>query len=111
MEDTDELRWRKARRSSGNGAECVEVGTTAAGRAAGIRDSKSPERGHLAVTPEMLGALLDAVKVGQLDLPLGVGGMASAMEVMSPHPSSRCSVTGSSRGMNGASSNEGGESE
>jgi hypothetical protein len=27
---------------------CVEVGTTANGRAAGIRGSKSPERGHLA---------------------------------------------------------------
>jgi len=60
MEDTDNgLRWRKARRSAAENG-CVEVGT-ANGRAAGIRDSKSPERGHLAVTPAMLGALLASV--------------------------------------------------
>jgi hypothetical protein len=69
MATTDhELRWRKASRSAGNGGGCVEVGTTAAGRVAGIRDSKSPERGHLAVTPAMLGALLEDVKAGELDL-------------------------------------------
>jgi hypothetical protein len=62
------LIWRKARASGSNGGNCVEVGTTAAGRAAGIRDSKSPERGHLTVTPAMLGTLLDDVKAGQLDL-------------------------------------------
>jgi hypothetical protein len=66
--DTD-LTWRKASRSAGNGGACVEVGTTAAGRAAGIRDSKSPEHGHLAVTPETLGALLASVKRGELELP------------------------------------------
>jgi hypothetical protein len=72
MEATDDgLRWRKARASSAENG-CVEVGTLG-GHAAGIRDSKSPERGHLAVTPEMLGALLGAVKAGQLDLRLGVG--------------------------------------
>jgi hypothetical protein len=63
----DNLTWRKARASASNGG-CVEVGT-AAGRAAGIRDSKSPERGHLAVTPAMLGELLGDVKRGELDLP------------------------------------------
>ena len=67
MEGTD-LTWRKASKSSNGGAECVEVGTTAAGHAAGIRDSKSPERGHLAVTPTTLGALLARVKRGELDL-------------------------------------------
>jgi hypothetical protein len=46
----------------------VEVGTTAAGEVAGIRDSKSPERGHLAVTPVMLRALLASVERGELDL-------------------------------------------
>jgi hypothetical protein len=64
----DIVNWRKARASASNG-DCVEIGTTAAGRAAGIRDSKSPERGHLVVTPEVLGALLGAVKRGGLDLP------------------------------------------
>jgi Domain of unknown function (DUF397) len=61
------LIWRKASKSSVSG-DCVEVGT-AARRAAGIRDSKSPERGHLAVTPAMLGALLEDAKAGELDLP------------------------------------------
>jgi hypothetical protein len=64
------LMWRKARMSSGNGGNCVEVGTTANGRAAGIRDSKSPERGHLAVTPTVLGALLASVRAGELDMHL-----------------------------------------
>jgi hypothetical protein len=62
------IRWVKASRSAAQG-DCVEVGTTPAGGAAGIRDSKSPERGHLAVTPDKLGALLADVKAGRLDLP------------------------------------------
>ena len=61
------LIWRKASKSAVNG-DCVEVGATAAGRAAGIRDSKSPEGGHLAVTPDAFRALLTAVKRGDLDL-------------------------------------------
>jgi hypothetical protein len=68
MEETD-LIWRKASKSSNGGANCVEVGTTSAGRVAGIRDSKAPERGHLVVTPAMLGSLLDSLKRGELDLP------------------------------------------
>jgi hypothetical protein len=44
------------------------VGTTAAGTVAGIRDSKRPEAGHLAVTPEVFAVFLGAVKAGQLDL-------------------------------------------
>jgi hypothetical protein len=35
---------------------------------AGIRDSKSPERGHLAVTPVVLAAFMTSVKAGRLDL-------------------------------------------
>jgi Domain of unknown function (DUF397) len=62
--ETTDLRWRKARASAAEN-DCVEVGT-AAGRAAAIRDSKSPERGHLDVTPEMLGALLAEIKAGRL---------------------------------------------
>lgn len=70
MEDTSKLTltWRKAR-ASGNGGQCVEIGTTSAGQCAGIRDSKSPERGHLSVSPASLAALLGAVKAGRLDLP------------------------------------------
>ncbi|HXL92539.1 MAG TPA: DUF397 domain-containing protein [Streptosporangiaceae bacterium] len=61
------LIWRKASKSAVNG-DCVEVGTTAGGSVAGIRDSKSPERGHLAVTPARLGELLEDAKAGRLDL-------------------------------------------
>jgi hypothetical protein len=60
------INWVKASKSD-NGGNCVEVGTHD-GHAAGIRDSKSPERGHLTVTPDTLGALLDAVRRGELDL-------------------------------------------
>jgi hypothetical protein len=67
MESSD-LSWRKATRSAAQGG-CVEVGTTATGRAAGIRDSTSPERGHLAVSAEAFAALLGAAKAGELDLP------------------------------------------
>jgi hypothetical protein len=68
MEDSH-LTWRKASRSAGNGGGCVEVGMNADGRAHGVRDSKSPERGHLTVTPTMLGALLATIRRGELDLP------------------------------------------
>jgi hypothetical protein len=67
MEETD-LTWRKASKSENGGGGCLEVGTTPAGQCAGIRDSKSPERGHITVTPGMLGALLASVKRGELDL-------------------------------------------
>jgi hypothetical protein len=68
MEDTD-LTWRKASRSAGNGGGCVEVGMNADGRATGVRDSKSPQRGYLTITPSMLGALLASVNRGELDVP------------------------------------------
>lgn len=64
----EELTWRKSSFSGANGGECVEIGTTADGRAAGIRDSKRPHDGHLVVTPGMLGALLASVRRGELDL-------------------------------------------
>jgi hypothetical protein len=68
MESADIVQWRKASRSSNGGASCVEVGTASDGRARGIRDSKSPERGHITVTPATLRALLADVKAGRRDL-------------------------------------------
>jgi hypothetical protein len=63
----EELTWQKATRSAAaNG--CVEVGSASDGRARGIRDSKSPERGHLPVTPEVLGGLLDDIRDGRYSL-------------------------------------------
>jgi hypothetical protein len=44
------------------------VASTTAGTVAGIRDSKSPERGYLAVTTETFRALLADVKDGRYDL-------------------------------------------
>jgi hypothetical protein len=60
-------KWRKATKS-GNGGQCVEVGTTAAGTAAGIRDSKRPEAGHLDVSRETFAAFLADTKGGRYDL-------------------------------------------
>ena len=66
MEATDELTWKKAQASAAQG-NCVEVGTASDGRAAGIRDSKRPDDGHLVITAATFGALLTSVKRGELD--------------------------------------------
>jgi len=63
----DNLSWRKSKASGSGGGQCVEVGITANGRAAGIRDSKSPERGHLAITPQTFRALLVSIKADRSD--------------------------------------------
>ena len=61
--------WRKATRSAANGGGCVAVAFSPNGRMAGmVRDSKSPERGHLATTREAFAAFLASVKAGELDL-------------------------------------------
>jgi hypothetical protein len=43
----DDLTWRKSRRSSESGDNCVEV--AAISGAVAVRDSKRPEAGHLVV--------------------------------------------------------------
>jgi len=62
----DNLAWRKAKASGSGGGQCVEVATVPG--MALVRDSKSPERGHLAVAPETFRSLLRAIKRGELDL-------------------------------------------
>jgi Domain of unknown function (DUF397) len=47
--DLSRIRWRKATYSTGNGGNCVEVGT--APRAVAVRDSKDPEGPRLAFAP------------------------------------------------------------
>jgi hypothetical protein len=47
--DLSRIRWRKATYSTGNGGNCVEVGT--APRAVAVRDSKDPEGPNLAFAP------------------------------------------------------------
>jgi hypothetical protein len=66
----DHLTWRKARKSASSG-NCVEVAYGHDGHATGmVRDSKSPERGHLAVEPDAWRAFLTDVKAGHSDLSL-----------------------------------------
>lgn len=62
------MEWRKARLSAAENG-CVELAFSADGRSLGmVRDSKSPERGHLAVPPSMLATLITDAKAGRLDL-------------------------------------------
>jgi hypothetical protein len=61
--------WRKSSRSgtgSTGGEDCVEVAAFPA--AVGIRDSKNPDAGHLAVSVTDFGRLVDRIRSGQLAL-------------------------------------------
>ena len=58
MERLKDATWRTSS-FSGTTGNCVEVGVTPAGRVAGIRDSKSRERGALAVTESVWRQFLD----------------------------------------------------
>lgn len=61
--------WRKSSRSGTGGAggqDCVEVASLAGGR--GIRDSKAPDAGHLALSAETFAQLVTAVKAGKLNI-------------------------------------------
>jgi len=60
--------WRKASASTAQG-NCVELAFGPEGRATGrVRDSKSPERGHLAVKLDAFAAFLADAKSGRYDL-------------------------------------------
>lgn len=59
-----EPRWRKSSRSANSGQEgCVELART--GEAVGVRDSKAPRAGHLALSPETFADLVARVKRGE----------------------------------------------
>jgi hypothetical protein len=68
------MEWRKAKRSgAANG--CVEIAFGSDGRAVGmVRDSKSPERGYLTITPDVFAAFLTSVRDGDYELPVRVDG-------------------------------------
>ncbi|QXJ19638.1 DUF397 domain-containing protein [Actinomadura graeca] len=57
--------WRKSSRSNAEQA-CVEVARMS--NVVGIRDSKRPEGGHLALTPAAFGDLIAWVRTGDVDL-------------------------------------------
>ncbi|XRQ10303.1 DUF397 domain-containing protein [Actinomadura welshii] len=52
--------WRKSSKSTTQGGECVEV--AALSDAIGVRDSKSPQGGHLALSRESFATLVQRVK-------------------------------------------------
>lgn len=54
------IKWRKARRSGGQGDACVEVARFPGG--IGIRDSKAPDAGHFTLTPHAFHTLLNNLK-------------------------------------------------
>jgi hypothetical protein len=66
MERIEDLRWRKSS-YSGNGGNCVEVGTGLPGKIA-VRDSKNPDGPVLSFGPEEWDAFVKGLKRGDFDL-------------------------------------------
>ena len=58
--DLSPITWRKASYSTGNGGNCVEVGT--APHTVAVRDSKDPEGPKLAFTPSTWQAFTGALR-------------------------------------------------
>ncbi|TNY35916.1 DUF397 domain-containing protein [Thermomonospora catenispora] len=54
------IAWRKSSHSGNTGGNCVEVARPEAN--VGLRDSKSPDAGHLAVSNKAFAALLARIK-------------------------------------------------
>lgn len=57
--------WRKSTRSNGAGGNCVEV--AALGANIGVRDSKAPDAGHLALAPKVWAGFIAEAKTGHYD--------------------------------------------
>ncbi|GAA2303653.1 hypothetical protein GCM10010402_73410 [Actinomadura luteofluorescens] len=51
------IKWRKARRSEAQGDACVELARLPGG--IGVRDSKAPDAGHLALSRETFRKLVE----------------------------------------------------
>jgi hypothetical protein len=63
--DVTRLGWRKSSYSSGNGSNCVEIVSLAAGLL--VRDSKDPDGPALAIAARDWTAFTGLVKAGALD--------------------------------------------
>jgi hypothetical protein len=64
--DLSRVTWRKSRRSSGNGGECIEVAHLPG--AVGVRDSKNPTGPALVFTAQRWSAFHTALKNGRFDV-------------------------------------------
>jgi hypothetical protein len=64
--DVKNVRWRKSSHSGNGGDTCVELAALTEGT--GVRDSVSPQSGHLTLTPDRFAALVREIKAGQHDL-------------------------------------------
>jgi hypothetical protein len=64
--DVTRANWRKSSYSSGNGGDCVESASSAAGVL--VRDSKDPNGPALALTPQDWRAFTGQIKAGAFDL-------------------------------------------
>jgi hypothetical protein len=58
--------WRKSRRSGAQEGNCVELAELPG--AVGVRDSKNPGAGHLALSTDAFGVLVRRIKAGELEL-------------------------------------------
>ncbi|MFI9553089.1 DUF397 domain-containing protein [Nonomuraea endophytica] len=58
--------WRKARKSGGNGGDCLEVAPLSRGRV-GIRDTERPDQAPYVVSASVWDAFLDGAKNGEFD--------------------------------------------
>lgn len=57
------VQWRKSTRSSGvNDEDCVELRRLAPGAGVGVRDSKDPDGGHLALSVVQFAGLVEQIK-------------------------------------------------
>jgi hypothetical protein len=62
----DTVQWRKSSYSGQEGTDCVELAGSPT--QVGVRDSKRPEAGHLALSQVAFRELVVGVKSGALDL-------------------------------------------
>lgn len=66
MADLTGAHWYTSTRSTGGGGNCVQVARNLPG-VVGVRDSKNPDEGTLAVSPAAWSAFTAQVKTGQHD--------------------------------------------
>nr|WP_245667474.1 DUF397 domain-containing protein [Actinomadura macra] len=61
------MKWRKLSYTGSNGGDCVEVALDSITGAVGVRDSKAPNTGQLALTVDVWATLTASIKAGRYD--------------------------------------------